>query len=86
MMSGGSGLLLLSMIGGYWMLERAETHKGELRRIGRLLGGAIIIASLLGLVFRCWAACRWTRAHGGAGHACPFMSKPETPLPAPSSR
>ena len=72
MMSGGSGLLLLSVIGGYWMLERAETHKGELRRIGRLLGSAIIIASLLGLVFRCWAAAQWMKS---AGWSCPFMSK-----------
>ena len=81
MMSEGSGLLLLSVIGGYWTLERAETHKGELRRIGRLLGGAIIIASLLGLVFRCWAVCQWTKSRGG--WSCPFMSK-STPASEPA--
>ena len=80
MMSGGSGLLLLSVIGGYWMLERAETHKGELRRIGRLLGGTVIIGSLLGLIFRCWAAGQWIK---NSGWSCPFMSK-SAPAPTPA--
>ena len=82
MMSGESGLLLLSVIGGYWMLERAEAHKGELRRIGRLLGGTVIVASLLGMVFRCWAVGQWMK---GAGWSCPFMSRSAS-TPAPSGK
>lgn len=34
----GVELLLVSAIGGYWVLERAETHKGQLRSVGRMLG------------------------------------------------
>ncbi len=85
MLGSGSGLLLLGVIGGYWLLERAETHKGELKRIGRLLGAILIVVSLLGVVFSGWTACRWTRHHQGrAGWSCPFMAKP-TPAPAPES-
>ena len=85
MIGSGSGLLLVGVIGGYWLLERAETHKGELRRIGRLLGGLVIVVSLLGVVCRGWTACRWTRRHQGrAGWSCPFRSTPAT-APAPES-
>ena len=82
MMGSGSGVWLLSVIGGYWMLERAETHKGELRRIGRLLGGGIIIASLLGLILHGWTACQWMKGRGGAGWSCPFTHK-SMPAPTP---
>lgn len=81
-----SGLLLLTAIGGYWVMERADTHKGQLKRVGTLLGTAIIILSLFGIVVRGWTVCRWTRAHGGGGPACPFMPKPAGPEAAPSSR
>ena len=84
MMGSGSGLLLLGVISGYWMLERAETHKGELRRIGRILGAVLIVVSLLGAVFRGWTACHWMKHRRGmGGWSCPFMSKP-APAPAPA--
>ena len=54
MLSHGVGMLLVGAVAGYWVLERAETHKGQLRQIGRLLGGAIIIMSLVGVVCRVW--------------------------------
>ena len=50
----GVGLLFLTAIGGYWVLERAETHKGQLRQVGRVLGTVIIVASLMGAVCRVW--------------------------------
>lgn len=81
MMSSGSGLLLLGVIGGYWLLERAETHKGELRRIGRVLGAIIIVVSLFGAAFRGWTACQWMKGKGGMGWSCPFTHKS---LPAPT--
>lgn len=61
-------MLLLSAIGGYWVLERAENHKGQLRGVGRLLGSLIIVVSLLGLVSRAWGNCSW----GKDGWSCPF--------------
>jgi len=44
----GGGMLLLAAVGGYWVLERAETHKGVLRRVGQFLGWLIIIVSFTG--------------------------------------
>lgn len=74
MIGSEGGLLLLSTVAGYWVLERADTHKGELRRIGRVIGGAIIILSLFGLIFRCLAFCQM-RGKAGMGWSCPFTSK-----------
>ena len=65
--------LLLAAVAGYWVLERAETHKGELKRVGRFLGGLIIVASLVGLVCRVWslsAACPLGSMRKGG--ACPL--------------
>lgn len=78
-MGSESGMLLLAAIGGYWVLERSETHKGELKRIGRLLGITVIAFSLAGLIFRCWAACEWMPRKAGGGWSCPFKS---TSIPA----
>ena len=75
MLYGGAGLLL-STVAGYWVLERAESHKGSLRRVGRLLGSGIIVVSLLGLVCQFWGACGMKR-----GGMCPLMSKPFSPAP-----
>ena len=76
----GTGLLLLGAIGGYWVLERAETHKGSLRKIGRVLGAAILVVSLLSLLLKCWAMCP---ASGGKGFMCPFSRSPVS-QPAPT--
>jgi hypothetical protein len=73
----GTGMLLLAAIGGYWVLERAETHKGNLRKVGRLLGGAIIVLSLLGLFFRCGMGS----SQAGGKWMCPFSGKPTSPSP-----
>ncbi|MBI3321852.1 MAG: hypothetical protein HYZ91_06260 [Candidatus Omnitrophica bacterium] len=80
-----TGGLLLAAIGGYWVIERAEAHKGYLRKLGRVLGGAIIILSLLSLACRAWWAVSCKPGFMGKGGYCPFSMK-STPLPAdPSS-
>ena len=64
-MVSGVGPLLIAAVAGYWVLERADTHKGRLRSLGRFLGGLIIVVSLVGV------ACRvWCMAAGGMGY-CP---------------
>ncbi len=63
----GGALILVSVLGGYWLLERAEGHKGELRSIGRILGALLIVLSLLGLVLGVWGM--------SSGGQCPFMGK-----------
>ena len=51
MIGATSGFLIAAAV-GYWVLERAENHKRGLRRVGRWLGGVIIVVALTG------AACR----------------------------
>lgn len=65
----GMGVLLLSAVAGYWVLERASMHKGNLKRIGLVLGTAIIVLGLLG--YACLLGCP---GKGGMmkGGMCPF--------------
>ncbi len=55
-MGHGIGILLLSAIGGYWVLERADRHKGGLRKTGQVLGAVIIAVSLLGVACKVMSA------------------------------
>ena len=68
----GVGVLLLSVVAGYWVLERAETHKGDLRRIGKTLGWVIIVASLIGIACRVWYAATCPPDAMGKKGFCPF--------------
>ncbi len=54
MMHGGIAELLLAAVGGYWVLERASGQKGNLRKLGRLLGMGIIVLSFLSLICQMW--------------------------------
>lgn len=47
MMGHGIAALLLSTAAGYWVLERSAAQKGQLRKVGLLLGSLIVIGSLL---------------------------------------
>jgi hypothetical protein len=43
-------MFLLTAAAGYWVLERAESHKeGMVRRLGRVLGIIIIVLSFIGI-------------------------------------
>ena len=44
-MHGSAGLLIAAAV-GYLVIERADKHKGSLRRIGYLIGGLIVVALL----------------------------------------
>lgn len=80
-MSHGAGVLLLASVAGYWVLERAEAHKGSLRRIGRLVGGFIIVVSLIGVACRVWTV---VACYGPLKNAyCPFVSKGAPPSTQP---
>jgi hypothetical protein len=78
---GGSGLLLLAAVAGYWVLERAERHKGLLKRVGQWVGGAIIVVSLVGVGCRvfCAATCPPGAMGMGAKGFCPFGFKAMPP-------
>ncbi len=79
-MVSGSGVLLLASIGGYWVLERAATHKGGLKRIGQILGGVIIAVSLSGVLCRAWYLATGKGGYYPMGKDvfCPFSPKSDT--------
>ena len=85
-MSHGVGLLLLAAVGGYWVVERAQTHKGALKKVGQLLGGVIMLVSLIGVICHVWCLATWATGYGPMGKAakgtyCPYIPKGS---PAPS--
>ncbi|HBQ38409.1 MAG: hypothetical protein A3B73_01290 [Omnitrophica WOR_2 bacterium RIFCSPHIGHO2_02_FULL_63_39] len=80
----GSGLLLLSSVAGYWVLERASSHKGQLKSVGQLIGWVVIVTSLVGLTCRIWSLATgkaFCPIGGKGGYFCPLTGKsmPESP-------
>lgn len=66
-MGHGIGVLLFAVIGGYWLLERASSQKGQLKQVGMFLGSLVIVASVAGIVLQFWGmgACGMRKYHGG---------------------
>jgi len=62
MVYGGIGLLLLTAVAGYWVLERASKHKGDLQKVGYALGSIVIVLSLFGVICQVW------HVSSGKGH------------------
>ena len=74
-MHGMMGLLVSAAV-GYWVLERASDRKGEVKRVGRLLGGTIIVLSLAGIACGLWCMSSGKMGGGyGRGGMCPFTGK-----------
>ena len=88
MVGHSSGLLLLTAVAGYWVLERAETHKkGDLRRAGKVLGWLIIVVSLIGVACNVWCLATCRTPYGSMSKKagfCPFG--PQTPPPPSQSQ
>ena len=78
MMTHGVGVLFLASVAGYWGLERASAHKGNLKHIGQWLGGGIIVVSLLGAIAQVWTMTayqmKWCPMGSASSKkwACPF--------------
>jgi hypothetical protein len=68
----GVGALLIAAVGGYWVLERAARQKGNLKKVGQLLGAAIIIVSLIGVACRVVSAVNCPPGSVGKGWFCPY--------------
>ena len=81
--------LLLTAIGGYWVLERSASQKGQVKRVGQLLGGFIIVASLVGILCHVWylstgsGYCPMPKT--GSGWYCPYSSKASSMSQPPST-
>ena len=69
MMGHGSGILLLTAVAGYWVLERASSHKGQLQKVGFFVGSFVIVASLVGVICTVW------RLGTGKSWMCPLGGK-----------
>lgn len=68
----GVSSLLISAAAGYWVLTQASGEKGRVKKLGQLLGLAIIAVSVLG------AGCKlyYLGKISGfcpSGAACPFV-------------
>ena len=76
-MHGSAGLLIAAAV-GYLVIERADKHKGSLRRIGYLIGGLIVVSSIFGLTYA--ISCKtgaWGYGNMGMKRSgyCPMMPK-----------
>ena len=80
----GIGGLFVAAVAGYWVLERAEGHRGTLRKVGRFLGWVIILASLTGVVCRVWAVSTG-KLPCPSGWNCPFLKSPSKTPASPSA-
>ena len=84
MMHDGATGLLIAVAVGYWVLERADTHKKGMRQLGRLIGFGIILVSVIGIACKVWCVAGGACAKGSwgmRGSYCPFSSK--IPMGAP---
>ena len=81
----GGGLLLLSAVAGYWVLERSSSHKGTLKQVGQVVGWVVVVVSLVGVACRVSGAITgkgWCPQTGKGGYICPFTGKPLDASPA----
>ena len=79
-MHGGTGFLLLGAVAGYWVLERAESHRGQLKQVGQVVGWVVLVTSLLGVACKVYAVA--------TGQDCPAAYCPfkKSSAPAPATK
>ena len=79
--------LLISAAAGYWVLTQSEKEKGRVKKMGQLLGLAIIAVSVAGTVCKIYYL---TTSSKGAfcppGPLCPFTGKSSAPSMPPASQ
>jgi hypothetical protein len=74
----GTGLLLLSAVAGYLVLERAAKQKNGLRRVGQAVGWFVLVVSLLGVLCKvgaCIGMGGMCSTSGKRGGMCPITGK-----------
>jgi hypothetical protein len=75
-------LLILGLAAGYGVLVLANRQERPLDKLGRYVGGAVLLLSVLGLI--CAAVCKISHMTGrcntpGAVMQCPFSSASTPP-------
>ena len=76
----GSGMLLITTVAGYLVLERAAKQKNGLRRVGQTVGWFVIFMSVLGIlceVTACVGMGMCGSHRSGGASMCPFSGKSE---------
>ncbi len=83
------GMLLITAVAGYWLLERALKQRGRMKHFGQFLSVFIIVVSILGVVcslahvssgkYGCYRIGK-----GESGWSCPYAAKKASPLPSTS--
>ena len=66
-MHGGIGASLVGLVAGYWVLDRAQANKANLKRVGNIIGWLVITASIVSAVSG--GLCN------ALGGGCPFAGK-----------
>ena len=80
-MAYGTGILLLTAVAGYWVLERSAAHKGNIKQVGQVVGWFVIVTSIIGVTCRVYTLATG-KAYCPPG-LCPFTHK-SSPPPAQS--
>ncbi|MBI1952563.1 MAG: hypothetical protein HYS41_00355 [Candidatus Omnitrophica bacterium] len=79
-MTHGVSSLLIAAAAGYWVWTQAGSQKGNAKKLGQLLGVAIIAISLIGSACKIYYVAAGKSFSGRLcppGKACPFGVKPE---------
>ena len=82
MMGHGMSMLLITSAVGYWVLTQSQKEKNNVKKIGQLLGFAIILISVLGAACKIYGAvqaCKAGNCPMGIS-SCPFTGKSGPPM------
>ena len=72
----GVAILLLTAVAGYIVFERASARKGSVKKLGRVVGVAVIILSFLGVACRAYSGMSGSCSFGGFYKGqCPYAAK-----------
>ena len=86
-MSHGVSLLLISAAAGYWVLAQSEKEKGRVKKMGQLLGLAIIAVRVAGTVCKIYyLSTSGKGAFCPPSPLCPFTGKSSAPAMPPASQ
>ena len=71
-MTHGVSLLLISAAAGYWVLTQASKERDRVKKLGQMLGLAIIVASVVGIGCKLYFVGKMKGSCPSVA-ACPFV-------------
>jgi hypothetical protein len=80
-----AALMLLALAAGYWVLTISQSQQKPLDKLGRLVGGFILLVSIVGLVAGaiCRVGCMRGTCSASRMH-CPMSASAPAPADAPA--